>query len=89
CCVCGVLSPMVTGVPQISVCGVHPPMEMCRFALPACGTGMMVTNYSGFLEKGWGLGKGKTSFFVKRSFPLPQERSSLIKNFVFFYIFDL
>ena len=32
-------------------------------------------NYSAFLEKGWGLGKGKTSFPVKRSFSLPQEQS--------------
>jgi len=29
--------------------------------------------YPAFLEKGWGLGKGKTSFPAKRSFPLPQD----------------
>ena len=29
--------------------------------------------YFAFLERGWGLGKGKTSFLVKRSFPIPQE----------------
>ena len=34
------------------------------------------TKYSAFLEEGWGLGKGETSFLVKRSFPLPQEHSS-------------
>ena len=32
--------------------------------------------YTAFLEEGWGLGKGETSFLVKRSFPLPQEHSS-------------
>jgi len=35
---------------------------------------------SAFLEKGRGLGKGKTSFHGKRSFPLPQERSPLIQK---------
>ena len=36
--------------------------------------------YSAFLEKGWGLGKGKTSFLVKRSFSLPQEHTPLYRQ---------
>ena len=42
-----------------------------------------LTKYSAFLEKGWGLGKGKTSFHVKRSFPLPQELSPFSKNSIY------
>ena len=40
--------------------------------------------YTAFLEKGWGLGKGKyidadvRLFTKKRSFPLPQEPTTLI-----------
>jgi len=40
----------------------------------------LLLKYLAFLEKGWGLGKGKTSFLVKRSFSLPQEPSTLIGN---------
>ena len=40
----------------------------------------LLFKYLAFLEKGWGLGKGKTSFLVKRSFSLPQEPSTLIGN---------
>jgi hypothetical protein len=43
----------------------------------------LLLKYLAFLEKGWGLGKGKTSFLVKRSFSLPQEPSTLIGNSAF------
>ena len=34
-----------------------------------------ILKYLAFLEKGWGLGgRGKSSFLVKRSFPLPTKR---------------
>ena len=44
---------------------------------------VLAKKYSAFLEKGWGLGKGKTYFLVKRSFPLPQESSTLVGNSAF------
>jgi len=34
------------------------------------------TKYAAFLEKGWGVGRGKTSFLVKRGFSPPHKTIS-------------
>jgi len=38
------------------------------------------TKYAAFLEKGWGVGRGKTSFLVKRGFSPPHNAISFYRK---------